>query len=358
MTKYSLPYPLPLKNPHSPFRNFNYIRPIHIKGSTQDLRDYQVKIVLNSNNFPLEKCKPDGSDIRFRDETGQPLPYWIESWNSEEAIVWCKISYIPANRTKTTWLIYGNPAALSESNGANVFEQFNVQDVVAFWHLDESQWTGAVGEVKDETGNDHGTAYNGADTTSTAKYKRAGLFDGTDDYVFIPNYPDLDITDKVTIEAWAKSAVAGQKNCIIVGTQSPNSATHRHYFGFDSNGRLGIGVGNEAWNNEGNNYTLDTNWHFYSFVTDGDTHKIYVDGQYRGAKVGVLKPSTNAWFIGANHFGTSFNSPFNGIIDEVCIYHRALTDTEIKIHYNYYMEKIGSYFNVRKYATPEPVVIV
>jgi len=125
MTKYSLPYPIPLKNPHSPFRNFNHIRPIYIKGTNQDLRDYQVKIVLTKDNFPLEKCEPDGSDIRFRDNTGKKLPYWIESWSSDEAIIWCKIPYIPANRIKDIWIIYGNPSVLSESDGDSVFEFFD-----------------------------------------------------------------------------------------------------------------------------------------------------------------------------------------------------------------------------------------
>jgi len=125
MIKYSLPYPLPLKNPHSPFRNFNYIRPIRIKGTTTPLRDYSVRIVLNNDNFPLEKCKPDGSDIRFRDETGERLPYWIESWNSNTAVVWCRIPFIPAHKTKDIWIIYGNPAATSLSDGYATFDFFD-----------------------------------------------------------------------------------------------------------------------------------------------------------------------------------------------------------------------------------------
>ena len=125
MTKYLLPRPLPLKSPHSPFRNFNYIRPIYIKGSTKDLRAYQVKIVLNSNNFPLEKCKPDGSDIRFRDNTGQVLPHWIESWSVDEAIIWCKVPFIPANEITDIWIIFGNPNAESESNGELTFDFFD-----------------------------------------------------------------------------------------------------------------------------------------------------------------------------------------------------------------------------------------
>jgi len=125
MTKYSLPYPLPLKNPHSPFRNFNYIRPIRIVGTNEDLRNYQVKIVLTKYNFPLEKCKNDGSDIRFRDETGEILPYWIQSWNSNEAVVWCKIPFISAHEAKNIWIIYGNPAASSASDGSATFDFYD-----------------------------------------------------------------------------------------------------------------------------------------------------------------------------------------------------------------------------------------
>ena len=144
MTKYSLPHPLPLKNPHSPYRNFNYIQPIYIKGTNQDLRNYQVKIVLTKDNFPLEKCKLDGSDIRFRDNTGKKLPYWIESWSSDEAIIWCKIPYIPANRIKDIWIIYGSPSALSESNGNATFLffenfEYNMVETLNQIYLAETQ---------------------------------------------------------------------------------------------------------------------------------------------------------------------------------------------------------------------------
>ena len=137
MTKYSLPYPLPLKNPHSPYRNFNYIRPIYIKGINQDLRDYQVKIVLTKDNFPLEKCKSDGSDIRFRDNTGKKLPYWIESWSSDKAVIWCKVPFIPANRIKDIWIIYGNPSASDASDGDATFEFFDDFEGTS---LDADKW--------------------------------------------------------------------------------------------------------------------------------------------------------------------------------------------------------------------------
>ena len=91
---------------------------------------------------------------------------------------------------------------------------------------------------------------HGATWTTDGKFGSALYFDGSNEYVEVPDSDSLDITDKVTIEAWAKSAVANQKDCIIVGTQSPNTGTDRHYFGFDGdNGYSGIGVGAYPWSN-------------------------------------------------------------------------------------------------------------
>ena len=161
MTKYLLPHPAPLKNPYSPFRNFNYIRPIHIKGSTEDLRDYQVRIVLNKNNFPLEKCKSDGSDIRFRDETGKALSYWIESWASNEAVVWCKIPYIPASRTKDIWIVFGNPNAKSASNGKATFDFFNDFEELNFDNEAEGAFKIVDGTYLDSDGIGSGDEWHG-----------------------------------------------------------------------------------------------------------------------------------------------------------------------------------------------------
>jgi len=161
MTKYLLPHPAPLKNPHSPFRNFNYIRPIHIKGSTEDLRDYQVRIVLNKNNFPLEKCKSDGSDIRFRDETGEALSYWIESWTPNEAVIWCKIPYIPACRTKDIWIVFGNPNAKSESNGKATFDFFNDFEELNFDNEAEGAFKIVDGTYLDSDGIGSGDEWHG-----------------------------------------------------------------------------------------------------------------------------------------------------------------------------------------------------
>jgi len=355
MVKLSLPHPIPITNPTSPFRNFNFMRPIKIVGSDTDLHDYQVRIHLDRSNFPLEKCKPDGSDIRFRDDSGEILPYWVERWNAAEGVIWCKIPFIPAESSKFIWMIYGNPNAKSESNGNAVFELFDVQGIVGFWHMDEPQWTGATGEVKDETGVNHGTAYGDATTTSDAKYGRAGVFDGENDYVDCGTDPSFH-SQTLTWELWFKrNSATGEaldellRNSYYKDRIAIDNANGHLYF------EIGTTDNDTFWCDSGV-VPVDGVWYHVVGTYDGQIQKIHVNGEFKNS-IDVGKEilySSGPLTIG---YGAAIRA-FNGIIDEVRIYNRALTPTEIQILSKNYMQKMGSYFNVRKYVTPAPVVIV
>ncbi|MBN2151207.1 MAG: DUF2341 domain-containing protein [Candidatus Lokiarchaeota archaeon] len=85
--------------------------------------DLQVKVTLDSN-FDFTRCKAYGDDIRFTDEDGSGLSYWIERWNaaSEFATIWVKVK--EAGTTSIT-MCYGNPVASSSSDGDATFEFFD-----------------------------------------------------------------------------------------------------------------------------------------------------------------------------------------------------------------------------------------
>jgi len=330
------------------------MRPIKIVGSDTDLHDYQVRIHLDRSNFTLEKCKPDGSDIRFRDDSGEILPYWIERWNAAEGVIWCKIPFIPAESSKFIWMIYGNPNAKSESNGNAVFEMFDVQGIVGFWHMDEPQWTGAIGEVKDETGVNHGTAGGGATTTSDAKYGRAGLFDGSNDYVDCGSDDSLNVglagSNGLSLEAWVKPGSTAISDAVIVKNGpfryglTYHNATNLFFYIHGGDNSVATALSYDVWH-----HVVGT----WDGTTNENGMKLYFDGVLVKQKTSIYDSTeaTGPVYIG----GTN---TFDGPIDEVRIWERALTPTEVKILSQNYMQKMGSYFNVRKYVTPAPVVIV
>lgn len=85
--------------------------------------DYQVKLFLTPHTFNYSKTNSDGSDIRFTDSSGSPLNYWIQSWDPVgTSIIWIEV---PQAGTTYFTMSYGNPNAISESNGDNTFIFFD-----------------------------------------------------------------------------------------------------------------------------------------------------------------------------------------------------------------------------------------
>src|SRR5450759_5412343 len=72
--------------------------------------------------------------------------------------------------------------------------------LVGYWKFDEGTGTNAT----DSSGmGNNGTLTNGP-TWTTGKVGGALSFDGTDDYVNVPDNPSLDMSGNLTIEFWHK----------------------------------------------------------------------------------------------------------------------------------------------------------
>ena len=95
--------------------------PIQINSSS-NLVNYQMKF-----NIPHEVgMRNNYSDIRFVYWNGTnniEVPYWIESYNSTDAIVWVKTNLTSGENY--IYLYYNNPNAVSISNGSKVFIFFD-----------------------------------------------------------------------------------------------------------------------------------------------------------------------------------------------------------------------------------------
>ena len=116
------------------------------------LYNYQVKLVLCPANFAYKVARKDGSDIRFAESDGTPIPYWIERWEFNGiSYIWLNISEIPPGFKK----IYmycgyrGSDPILSESNGTRVFDFF---DDFSTDILNTNVWTKYGSEIYIENG--------------------------------------------------------------------------------------------------------------------------------------------------------------------------------------------------------------
>ncbi len=117
-----------------------YRKSLHVNNAkvSSVLPTYQVQLRLNNTNFDFTHAQSAGQDLRFVTPTGTVLPYWVESYDNigQTAVVWIKMTSIPANTEQMIFLYHGNPAAAAASNGFLVFDFFD-----DFEDNDVSDWT-------------------------------------------------------------------------------------------------------------------------------------------------------------------------------------------------------------------------
>ena len=175
------------------------------------------------------------------------------------------------------------------------------------------------GDAVDNVGGNNGTEV-GNPAYTAGRYNQAISLDGSGDYVNCGNDPSFNITSAITISAWFKGTfdVSLQRiiekgyNWMLCSGYGDNAAFYC----------LGFGI------LEGSATVNDNQWHHIAGVFDGSKMYLYVDGDVDAvmAAAGSLKVSTANVYIGGNT-----SQSFTGLIDDVRIYSRALSEEEIQL---------------------------
>jgi hypothetical protein len=195
------------------------------------------------------------------------------------------------------------------------------QGLMAYWSFDEGE-----GDIAfDETNNGNDAVLYGP-TWVEGKRGFALRFDGVDDTVAIPHSASLMPTDAITLAAWVKIEGPAQEHYGIIGKSGYSSGYRLLIHGtnkkvlFQLTGEKGYSV----WSSTA---IPDDQWHFIVATYDGSKMKLYIDGikdPSEKERKGPLDVNTNSVLIGKPQYA------FNGLIDEVRIYSRALSEEEIK----------------------------
>jgi hypothetical protein len=193
------------------------------------------------------------------------------------------------------------------------------------------------GVVRDESGaGNHGRVY-GATWAPEGRFGGAYRFQITNlnDRIVIPNSDSLN-PEQVTVAAWIKSADSdGFWNrildkdwrngyCLSLGGDYRGKAPRGKLIWETSNGEV------ESDRSQG-----DDRWHHVATTFDGKAMKVYVDGAEKVKPLKNPKPlHKNNWDVCIGNsvvdYGTGEFLAFDGLIDEVRVYNRALTAAEVK----------------------------
>jgi len=205
-----------------------------------------------------------------------------------------------------------------------------------------SWWTGNQ-TADDILGRNNGVLQNGA-TYAVGEVSDAFSFnDNLSAYVSVPDSPSLNIgTGDFSMEAWVK-ANSPKDIATIMDKRDVNAPVHAGYHWYlDYLGYAGL----QITDSNGTSLTIDSN----VFIPDGHFHhlavtvvrasqtglKFFVDGQlvntYNPTGLQGNLDSSASFLIGGHHFDSW--RTFNGIIDELSLYKRALTESEILAIYN------------------------
>jgi len=203
-----------------------------------------------------------------------------------------------------------------------------VGGLVAAYGFEEGSGT----TVDDSSGNGNNGTVSGATWTTNGRFGSALSF-GAGALVTVSNSPSIDLTTGMTLEAWVypTSLNGSWMNVIFKSNGNPGSQNPSYVLqGSTPTGLTPSLFISSAPSNLATPSALPVNaWSHLAATYDGTTMTLYVNGAPLASQSasGAMTVSTDALTIGGNAFS---GQNWVGLIDEIRIYNRALTQSEIQ----------------------------
>ena len=211
-----------------------------------------------------------------------------------------------------------------------IFSQVIQDGLVAYYPFN--------GNANDESGQgNNGIVHGGIQLTEDrfGNLNSAFYFDGIDDYIGIENSEGFDSTDNISIAFWIKRVGKGS----IIAKAHPHS--HGYWININSDGYLEYAISGFWYQNITDIYVSNNEWNHIILISDSEKVEIYLNGKLRLTQLlawsGLIEDDAISISIGRmspeNH-----NPPpppdlenfFNGCIDDVYFFTKALNKEEIK----------------------------
>ena len=224
---------------------------------------------------------------------------------------------------------------------AGVQAQGDDDGLVAEWHFDEG--SGSV--LADSSGNGNDGVIHGA-TWTDGNFGSALEFDGVDDYVVVPHSASISLSNAMTISAWVTADSFPDWSTVVM-----KSATSRWYDGYGmyyGSGDLRVFVTEYSSHKAHTPFSATSSFKHVVGTYDGNNIKIYIDGVEKSTTSTSAGISTNTASLTIGK-GAGGVYQWDGKIDEIRIYNRALNAEEVKALYE------GVQLSLTKSAAPHSI---
>ena len=213
------------------------------------------------------------------------------------------------------------------SNVASATTQAASTGLVASYPFSE----GVNTTTADHSGNaNHGTI-TGATWTAQGQFGNALSFNGTTNFVSIPDAATLDLSIAGTVEAWVRMSSASRWNAVLAKGNSNSDQAHNYAIEINTANRVWCILGNGTSSltvTSATALSVNTSYHI-ACTWDGATVSLYINGALNASSDQTISPNGNTSPLYIGQFGGN-SDRFAGTIDEVRIYNRALSPTEIQ----------------------------
>lgn len=222
-----------------------------------------------------------------------------------------------------------------------------LDDALASYIFDGESWNGTLGEVSDGSGNGaNATAVNGASVLGTTPAISGspgtcqyGNFDGQNDYLVTENSSsDLQLSGDYSMGVWVNGSPVADQNPwagIYARTDASGNNNHWNLERDDGNDRLIIWHNNVSWDTGITLTNVSNAWHHIGIIYSGTTVTSYLDGVQVSSATFATAPNTGNGHLNIGVDRTQdANYVWNGLIDELFIFDKAITAGNMTTLYN------------------------
>lgn len=203
------------------------------------------------------------------------------------------------------------------------------------FHMDEAAWDGSRDQVRDTSGQGHhGTSVAGVTTVAGGRFGRAGSFPGGAGCVQIADAPDLRPDTELTVSAWLMSSGIGRGAAQGIAAKRVNYQQASAFALFvGTSDRLSVDVDTEDDRFEAGGALASGRWYHAAFVYSGAARAVtvYLGGAAIAAhseRASSITPFPSPMWVGCLPEGAP-SQGFVGLLDEVAVWHRALSSSEV-----------------------------